>query len=308
MIRHILLAAAALVAALTAGLSAQSSLVSIFDRYTVNTKWAQLAGGWGDAYTTSVAADGKGNVVALVRSEPYFRVFTTAGQPVRQWGAAGAFTLAHSVHFDPDGALWATDPDAHVIHKYDANGQVVMTLGTKGTTGDNASRTSFNRPNSVGFAANGDIYVSDGYGNSRIVQFTKTGSFVRIIGGRKGTGPGELSTVHGVAVDAQGRVLVNDADNKRVSVFDKDGTFIKTIAVPSRGGIQIAPDGTVYVSDVAAGVVTLLRNDQIVDVIKVDGRPHGLGIDPVTGDVYTASTQPGMHNVTKSSPKAPRAN
>ena len=302
------LALTSLLAALTAGVAAQSSLVSLFDRYTVNTKWAQLEGGWGSAYTSSVAADGKGSVVALVRSAPYFRAFTTAGQPVKQWGDAGAFTTAHSVHFDPDGALWATDPDAHVVYKYDANGAIVMTLGTKGKSGDDMSRTSFNRPNSVGFAPNGDVYVSDGYGNSRIVQFTKTGTFVRIIGGRKGGGPGELSTVHGVAIDAQGRILANDADNKRVSIFSKDGSFVKTVAVPSRGGIQIGSDGTVYISDVNAGVVTLLRNDQIADIIKVDGRPHGLGLDPTTGDVYTASTLASGHNITKASPKAARGN
>ena len=304
--RRLLLAilSAGTVAALTMSLSAQSSMVSLFDRYTVNAKWAQLPNGWGDSYTSSVAADGKGNVVALIRSAPYFRMFTTAGQPVKQWGDAGLFTVAHSVHFDADGAVWATDPDAHVVYKFDADGKVALTLGTKGTAGDNASRTSFNRPNSVAFGANGDVFVSDGYNNSRIVQLTKAGAFVRIIAGKKGSAPGELSTPHGVAIDAQGRILVNDADNKRVSIFGKDGTFVKVVAVPSRGGIQIGRDQTVYVSDVNAGVVTLLRDDQIVDVIKVDGRPHGLALDPATGDVYTASTLASAHNITKSSPKA----
>ena len=83
---------------------------------------------------------------------------------------------------------------------------------------------------------------------------------------------------------------------------------MKTVAVPSRGGIQIGSDGTVYISDVNAGVVTLLRNDQIADIIKVDGRPHGLGLDPTTGDVYTASTLASGHNITKASPKAARGN
>ena len=71
--------------------------------------------------------------------------------------------------------------------------------------------------------------------------------------------------------------------------------------------VLITPDQTIYVSDVNAGVVSVIRNDQIVDVIKVDGRPHGLGVDPATGDVYTSSTQQGMPNVTKSSPKPARA-
>ena len=63
------------------------------------------------------------------------------------------------------------------------------------------------------------------------------------------------------------------------------------------------PDGTIYVSDVNAGVVTLIRNDQIVDVIKVEGRPHGLSVDPSNGDVYTSSTNASNWNVTRASVK-----
>lgn len=285
----------------TAGLAAQSSsLVSIFDKYTVNPKWVAA---W-DAYTSGVAADGKGQVVVLVRQAPHFRLFTTAGQPVRQWGETGIFTLAHSVHFGPDGAMWATDPDGHAIYKFGPDGKVVLTLGTKGVTGDDTSKTSFNRPNAVGFGPTGDVYVSDGYNNARIVQFTAEGKFVRIIGGRKGSGPGEMQTVHGVGIDAQGRIIASDAGNKRLAIFGKDGAFLKSIPAPSWGGLVIAPDQTIYVSDVNAGVVSVIRNDQIVDVIKVDGRPHGLGVDLTTGDVYTSSTQPNTPNVTKSSPKA----
>jgi DNA-binding beta-propeller fold protein YncE len=286
-----------------AGLAAQSTLGSLFERYDVKANFAELAGaGWG-ASTTSVAADGKGQVIVMVRAVPYFRVFTTGGKPVKTWGDAGLFTLAHSVHVAPDGAIWATDPSAHVVHRFSTDGKLLMTLGKKGVSGDDTSRDAFNQPNAVGFAPNGDIYVSDGYGNSRIVHFTSDGKFVRIIGGKKGSAQGELQVPHGVAIDAQGRILVADSDPKRVSIFDKDGRFVKTIAAPSRGGIAAAADGTIYVSDVNAGVVTVIRNDQIADVIKVDGRPHGLSVDPATGDVYTSSTNAQNWNVTKAALK-----
>jgi hypothetical protein len=269
----------------------------------VKPDFAGLAGaGWG-ASTTSVAADGKGQVIVMVRAAPYFRVFTTDGKPVKTWGGAGLFNLAHSVHVAPDGSLWATDPQNHVVHKFSADGKIVATLGKKGVTGDNASHDAFNQPNSVGFAPSGDIYVSDGYVNSRVVQFTADGKFVRIFGGAKGSAPGELSTPHGVVVDAQGRVVVADSDNKRLSLFDSSGKFLKTIAAPSRGGIVATPDGTIYVSDVNAGAVAVIRNDQIADVIKVEGRPHGLSIDPATGDVYTSSTNAMNWNVTKAALK-----
>ena len=302
MAQRTLLLTVILAGTIGAGAAAQSTLGSLFDRYDVKADFAQPAEGWG-ASTTSIAADGKGTVVVMVRAVPYFRVFTTDGMPVKTWGDAGLFKLAHSVHFGPDGAIWATDPTDHVVHKFSPDGQRLLTLGTPGVSGDNMSRDAFNQPNSVGFGPDGDVYVSDGYGNSRIVHFTSDGRFVRIIGGTAGSGRGELQVPHGVAVDPQGRVIVADSDNKRLSVFDKDGRFVKWIGVPSRGGVVAAADGTIYASDVNAGVVTIIRNDQIVDVIKVNGRPHGLTVDPTTGDVYTSSTSPKAWNVTKATVK-----
>ena len=287
----------------TVGVAAQSTLGSLFERYDVKADFAGLAGaGWG-ASTTSVATDGKGQVIVMIRAVPYIRVFTTDGKPVRTWGDAGLFNLAHSVHIAPDGSVWATDPQAHVVHKFSADGKLLMTLGTKGMPGDDTSRTAFNQPNGVGFAPNGDVYVSDGYVNSRVVHFTGDGKFVRIIGGKKGGAPGELQVPHGVAIDAQGRIIVADSDNKRLSVFDKDGRFVKTIAAPSRGGIVAAADGTIYVSDVNAGAVVVIRNDQIADVVKVEGRPHGLAVDPTTGDIYTSSTNASNWNVSRATLK-----
>ena len=308
--QHTAFASALMVALVAASLTAQqSTLGSLFDRYDVKANFAQPADGqgWG-ASTSYIAADGKGQVIVMVRAVPYMRVFTTDGKPVKTWGDAGLFNLAHSVHVAPDGAIWATDPDAHVVHKFTPDGQLLMTLGKKGTAGTETSRDAFNEPNALGFAPNGDVYISDGYGNSRVVHFTADGKFVRIIGGKKGSGPGELQVPHGVAVDAQGRIIVADSDNKRLSVFDKDGRFVKTIAAPSRGGIVATPDGAIYVSDVNAGVVTVIRNDQIADVIKVEGRPHGLSVDPSNGDIYTSSTSPKAWNITKATLKKPAAN
>jgi DNA-binding beta-propeller fold protein YncE len=108
-------------------------------------------------------------------------------------------------------------------------------------------------------------------------------------------------------VDSRGRVLVSDSDNKRISVFDKEGQFLETWAAPSRGGIAVTADDTVYVSDVNGGAVTILKEGRIVDVIKVEGRPHGLSVDPTTLDVYTSSSVKTSPNITKASPKKPAA-
>jgi sugar lactone lactonase YvrE len=283
---------------------------SLFDKYDVNmTKWAQLPAGtaWG-GLTTWVAADGKGTVIVLVRKAPYFRVFTTDGKFVKSWGDEGLFNEAHSVHFDRNGFIWATDPNDHVVHKFSPEGKLLMTLGKKGITGDNASHDAFDRPNAVTVAPNGDIFVSDGYVNSRVVQFSKDGKFMKIIGGIKGNGPGQLQLPHGVAIDSKGRLLVADSDNKRIAVFDKDGKFIENWAAPCRGNIVIMSDDTLYASDVNAGAVAILKDGKILDVIHVEGRPHGMDVDPATFDVYTSSSVAQSPNVSKSSRKKAASN
>jgi outer membrane protein assembly factor BamB len=277
-----------------------STLSSLFGRYAITADFAAKdPKEWGGT-ATWLAADGNGAVVVMVRVAPYFRFFTTEGKPIRQWGDRDLFSgEAHSVHFGPDGSLWATDSVDHTVRKFSPTGQVLLTLGKQKVAGDNTSQDAFNRPNAVAFGPGGRIFVSDGYGNQRVVEFTPEGKFVRIFGGRKGKGDGEMAMVHGVAVDAQGRVYATDSDNLRVVVFDAQGTFLKNIAIPGRGGSFMAADGTFYISDVNSGAVAVMKNDQIVDVIKVEGRPHGLAVDPATGDVYTSSTVATRPGVTK---------
>jgi streptogramin lyase len=255
--------------------------------YTVDANWAQLPAGtaW-NGNTSWITADGKGNVVVLVRTAPYFRVFSRDGRFVKTFGDDGLFQSAHSVTVDAQGFLWVTDSAAHVVHKFNPEGKLLMTLGKKGGAGDNSSRDLFNQPNHVAIAPNGDIYVSDGYVNARVVHFSGAGQFVRIIGGVKGSAPGQLQLPHGVALDSRGRILINDSDNQRVSVFDKEGRFVESWPFPSRGGIAVAADDTVYVSDVNAGIVNIVRNGKRIDSVSAD-RAHGMGID-TDGSIYVS--------------------
>ena len=255
--------------------------------FTVDAAWARLPQGtaW-NGNTTWITADGKGNVLVLVRTAPYFRVFTRDGTFVKAFGDDGLFESAHSVTIDAQGFLWVTDSAAHLVHKFSPEGRVLMTLGKKGVAGENTSRDLFNQPNHVAVAPNGDIYVSDGYVNARVVHFSGKGEFLRIIGGVKGSAPGQLQLPHGVALDSRGRILINDSDNKRVSVFDKDGTFVETWPFPSRGGIAVAADDTVYVSDVNVGIVNVVKNGKLIDSVSAD-RAHGMGFD-TDGSIYVS--------------------
>jgi sugar lactone lactonase YvrE len=264
------------------GVSAQSGA-----NYKVDANWARLPAGttW-NGNTSWITADGKGQVVVLVRTAPYFRVLTRDGALVKAFGDDGLLQSAHSVTIDAQGVLWVTDSAAHVVHKFSPDGRLLMTLGKKGVAGDNLSRDLFNQPNHVALAPNGDIYVSDGYVNARVVHFSSNGQFVRIIGGVKGSQPGQLQLPHGVALDSRGRILVNDSDNQRVSVFDKDGTFVEVWSFPSRGGIAVAPDDTVYISDVNAGIVNIVKNGKPIASVAAD-RAHGMGID-TDGSIYVS--------------------
>jgi hypothetical protein len=277
-------------AILFAVLFVTSAFAQSNDKYVVNKEWAQLPPDmpWNQS-TSWVSPDGKGNVVVLVRATPYFRVFTRDGKFVKAWGDAGTFQGAHGLGFDRDGFIWATDNAGHAVYKFSPEGKLLMTLGKRGTPGDDTSREYFNQPSAIFIATNGDIYVADGYVNSRIMHFSKDGKFVRIIGGTKGSAPGQLQLVHGVVVDSRGRIIVGDSDNKRISVFDKDGKFVETWPFPSRGGLLITADDTVYASDVNAGAINIIKDGKLVDSITGLGRPHGIGRD-TDGTLYAADS------------------
>jgi sugar lactone lactonase YvrE len=271
-------------------LFATSAWAQSNDSYTVKKDWAQLPAElpWG-SNTSWVSPDGTGNVVVLVRAAPYFRVFNREGKFIKAWGEPGLFQTAHGLSFDRDGFIWATDNAGHAVYKFSSDGKLLMTLGKRGTAGNDASRDLFNQPSAIFIAANGDIYVADGYVNSRIVHFSKDGEFISIIGGAKGSGPGQLQLVHGIAVDSKGRIIVGDSDNKRISVFDKDGKFVETWPFPSRGGLLIMADDTVYSSDVNLGAINIIKDGKLVDSIPGLGRPHGIGLDS-DGSLYAADS------------------
>jgi sugar lactone lactonase YvrE len=269
---------------------APAPLTPTNDKYVVNKEWAQVPADmpWNGS-TSNIAPDGKGNVIVFVRTAPFFRMFTREGKFVKTWGDPSLFTEPHSLMYDRAGFIWTTDSQAHVVYKFDSDGKLLLTLGKKGMAGDNASRDLFNRPNAVAIASNGDIYVSDGYNNTRVVHFNKDGKFIRIIGGTKGAEPGQLQLPHGVVIDSKGRVLVGDSDNKRITVFDKDGKFVETWPFASRGGMVITPDDTLYVSDVNAGSIFIVKNGKLLDTISGLGRPHGIALDK-DGTIYASDS------------------
>jgi hypothetical protein len=164
------------------------------------------------------------------RSENPVLEFDAAGKLLTSFGS-GMFVFPHGIFVDQQDNVWVADADGkdgkgHIVVKFSPGGKVLMTLGKPGVAGDTPD--TFNRPTGVVVAPNGDIYVSDGHGgdsNARIVKFSKDGKYLTSWG-RKGKGPGEFDTLHGIALDSKGRVFVVDRGNNRIQIFDPNGRFL----------------------------------------------------------------------------------
>ncbi|MBI3210925.1 MAG: SMP-30/gluconolactonase/LRE family protein [Candidatus Solibacter usitatus] len=151
-------------------------------------------------------------------------VFDTKGKYLRSWGK-GIFGNPHGMRVDKAGNVWVTDNGDHQVMKFDRNGKLLLTLGIKGKAA--TDNKTFNRPTDLAFSPDGKFfYVSDGYGNSRVVKFTMDGKYV-MDWGKKGKGPGEFNTPHSIAIDSKGTVYVSDRENNRIQIFDANGKFLR---------------------------------------------------------------------------------
>jgi DNA-binding beta-propeller fold protein YncE len=274
------------------------------------TSAAGFAAPWNFIQVSSVAIGPRGNVLVLHRGAHPVMEFDSAGKFVRSWGdglisegkvagipknnwapdrsrysavygPAGCTACgAHSVRVDPQGNVWIVDAAAHVLYKFGSDGKEIMRLGTKGTSG--ASPSTFNLPTDIGFAANGDLYVTDGYGGARVVKFSRDGKYL-LEWGKRGTGPGEFGLPHNVVVDAQGLVYVTDRDNQRIQIFDANGKFLSEwTGTGGVSGLAMTGDGRI----VTGAVVRDLKGN-VVAKLPDAAAAHGAAVDSM-GNIYLA--------------------
>ena len=183
-----------------------------------------------------VATNSKGHVFVYTRSgETRLFEFDQNGAFVKEWGQ-GLYGLvfAHAVRVDKDDNVWVVDEGSNMVIKFNPAGRVVMTIGRRpeavdeltnmsgqGSAPNSNKPYSFNRPTDVGWDAQGNIFVTDGYGDNRVVKYDKNGRFIKSAG-TAGNGPGQLRLPHTMAMDAQGNVYIGDRSNARVQVWDND--------------------------------------------------------------------------------------
>ncbi|HEX3236333.1 MAG TPA: peptidyl-alpha-hydroxyglycine alpha-amidating lyase family protein [Gemmatimonadales bacterium] len=176
------------------------------------------------------------------------RFSAQTGELTAAWGAR-QFAMPHGLSVDHQGNVWLTDIALHQVFKLDPEGHPLLTLGQRGVPG--ADRAHFNRPTDVAQGVNGSVYISDGYRNTRVIEFDSNGQFVREWG-EPGGARGQFNLPHGIAVDTGGRVYVADRGNARIQTFDSTGRFLAAWHGDSLGrpwAVRVGPDGFIYVVD-----------------------------------------------------------
>lgn len=177
----------------------------------------------GIGFPSAVAMDSRGLIYILHRGEEADPVIVVnrEGKVVRSWGK-GMFKIPHSIRIDSSGNIWTVDAASSLVYKFTPEGEKLMEISVGGQP---ETKSSFNGTTDIAFAPNGHLYISDGYGNARILEYTAEGKKLREWGSA-GAGPGQFHQPHGIAVDSDGIIYVADRQNGRLQRFDLNGRFL----------------------------------------------------------------------------------
>ncbi|MBZ5659432.1 MAG: 6-bladed beta-propeller [Acidobacteriia bacterium] len=275
--------------------------------------------------TVGVSLNSKGHMFVYSRTNP--QGISRGGQAaqlfefdqnfkfVKEWGPHNyAESFAHAVRVDKHDNVWMVDEGSGMIVKFDPEGQNVEWLGRtpeaidyletfvehfgrgyanqanrelhpKGRVGE------FDRPTDVAFDPQENIYISDGYGNSRIVKIAPGGKWLKEVG-TYGTGQDQFRTPHGIAADDKGNIYVADRGNRRIQVYDSELNFVKTItgvAMPWEVCVSPGPTQYLFTGDGTTGKIYKLSLDGKVQGWAQTSLGHG---EDNTGDLVHAIACP----------------
>ena len=231
-------------------------------------------------------------------------MFDTSHKLVKSFGQ-GLFLQPHGLHIDPEGNVWVADSGPFYepgkvegkgfqVFKFSRDGKLLMTLGKAGVS--MGGPDTFVAPTDILVNARGDIFVADGHTprpgpqvGDRIVKFSKDGTFIKAWGSQQGSKPGELHGPHRLAFDSQGRLFVADRGNRRIQIFDQDGSFIdQWTQFGNPSGIWIGNNDTLYVAVAGqdAGIrIGNAKNGSLTAVIR-ETSPEVVAAD-AHGNIYS---------------------
>jgi streptogramin lyase len=215
----------------------------------------KLPGGTNFGEVPGVAVNSKGHIFVFTRSNsaggPAYAPtaaqlleFGPKGEFIREVGKGlYGWAFAHSVRIDKDDNIWAIDKGSDMVIKFDQNGRVLMVFGRRKESADAETKPwenedpplphidgLFRQPTDVAWDSEGNIYITDGYINSRVAKYDKNGDWVKSWGS-KGTGPGQFRLPHSIAIDRNNNIYVGDRSNHRIQVFDTDGKFQRMFSI-----------------------------------------------------------------------------
>jgi DNA-binding beta-propeller fold protein YncE len=239
--------------------------------YEAVPNFFQLPAGENFVECCGVAVNSKGRIYVFHRGKHPLMEFDPSGRYIRSI-ADDLFVTPHSLRVDSEDNLWTTDIGAHVVLKLSPEGRVLLSLGRMRTPGDDVLH--FNQPTDVALDRDGNIYVADGEGNSRILKFNKYGNF--LLGwGMKGSGSGQFDIPHSIAIDGD-VVYVGDRENGRIQLFDLSGRFLREWELGHPYGLFVTGDHFIYMCDAIAGrILKIDREGKVVGVL--DGPEPGMG-------------------------------
>ncbi len=228
-------------------------------RFQADANWAKRPPGYTWSEVAGVACDSSDNVFVFNRGDHPVMVFDRNGAFLRSWGE-GVFKRPHGITIGPDDAVYCTDDFGHTVKKFSPEGKLLLTLGTGQPSDTGAtsidfrtikhSGPPFHYPTNVALSPQGEIYVSDGYGNACVHKFTPDGRLL-FSWGEPGDGKAQFRIPHGIAVDAEGYVYVADRENSRLLMFSWMGELLIEwghIARPCQ--LTFDRVGNVYVAEV----------------------------------------------------------
>ncbi|UCB47181.1 MAG: hypothetical protein JSV25_07160 [Spirochaetota bacterium] len=275
--------------------------------------WGNLPKGWFYKEATAVDVDSKDNVYVFNRGNHPMIVFDSEGNVLRSWGE-DLFANPHGVTIAPDDTVWCVDNNDHSIRKFTGEGKLLFTLSERNKPAPPMSGKPFNRPTRVAIdPQNGDILVTDGYGNACVHRFSPDGKKILKSWGESGTDPGQFNVVHDIAIDNDGWIYIGDRENRRIQVFSPEGkfeaqwgNFSRTAAVhiPRSdeqvvyvgeyfgGGIGAFSSGMrlgprVSILDTKGNILTRLGDRPYGDEPGQFYSPHAIATDS-RGDIYVA--------------------
>jgi DNA-binding beta-propeller fold protein YncE len=229
-------------------------------QYDLVPDWEQLPAGLNHDDVVGVSSDSRDRLFILTRRESRVLIYEHDGRYAGHWGDGFFTARTHGITVAPDDSLYIVDEGVELIYHTTPEGEVLGTIGVRGVASDTGydgvdletirrGAGPFNKPTNLAVAPSGDLYVSDGYGNSRVHQFDSAGEWIRSWG-EPGGEPGEFHLPHGIACSPEGTVLVADRENDRIQFFSPTGVYLdQWTDVQRPTAIAVDGEGVVYVAE-----------------------------------------------------------